>query len=746
MFQYDPTQWWRRLSNSLAGFFVSVGGVAIILSVLAILVFIGVEALPLLWAPKVEQQSVSQHPFLGTEEYQQVGYALGPEGNLEFFSIEEGRSIQSYRHPQMGQSRVSSVWQDHYGTLLAFATDDGRVLPVLLSFHVSHQENAEESGAGAWTQDITPQVEPLDPVVLSQEGRSLAAAQYVHRGESSAAAVGIGSDGALLYFAKYEQKSLLAGKETKTQLLDLRSKLPAPPTMFALDPHLENLYVAVQGGKIAHFRLTKPGSPELAEIVPLREDGAQSEVTALEFLTGGNSLVVGESDGSVSVWFQVRETEDAPVRKFRRVHALESHEAAVSAISTSSRDRGFLTADRLGRVKLHHATSEQTFFTLQGDASPVTQLWMAPRANGIYAQHESGKVSRWALENPHPEINMAAIFDEVWYEGYDKPEAIWQSTGGSDDFEPKFSLVPLIFGTLKGTLYALLISLPLALLGAIYTSQFMHPSVRSYIKPTIEVMAALPSVVLGFLAGLWIAPRMEKLMPAVLAMLLVVPVFSFLSFFIWKLLPKNLTNRFRSGMQIFLLVPMIFLGLWLCVGMNEFLSQQLFSGDFQQWWYDSTGLRYDQRNALVIGFAMGFAVIPIIFTIAEDSLSNVPRHLISGSLALGANSWQTALHVVLPTASPGIFSAIMIGLGRAVGETMIVLMATGNTPITEWNIFNGFRTLSANIAVEIPEAPHGGTLYRVLFLSALLLFAFTFIVNTVAEVIRIRMRRKFANL
>jgi len=140
---------------------------------------------------------------------------------------------------------------------------------------------------------------------------------------------------------------------------------------------------------------------------------------------------------------------------------------------------------------------------------------------------------------------------------------------------------------------------------------------------------------------------------------------------------------------------------------------------------------------------MGFAVIPIIFTITEDALSNVPKTLVSGSLALGASRWQTALHVVLPTAFPGIFSAVMVGLGRAVGETMIVVMATGNTPIMDFNIFSGMRTLSANIAVELPEAPYLSTLYRALFLGALVLFVMTFIVNTIAEIIRQRLREKY---
>ncbi|MCA9249035.1 MAG: ABC transporter permease subunit, partial [Planctomycetales bacterium] len=155
---------------------------------------------------------------------------------------------------------------------------------------------------------------------------------------------------------------------------------------------------------------------------------------------------------------------------------------------------------------------------------------------------------------------------------------------------------------------------------------------------------------------------------------------------------------------------------------------------------------YDPRNALVVGFVMGFAVIPIIYTIADDALHTVPSHLRSGSLGAGATRWQTAVRIVIPTAMSGLFSAVMIGLGRAVGETMIVLMATGNTPVREWNIFNGFRTLAANIAVEVPEAAKDSTHYRTLFLAALTLFVLTFTVNTIAEVVRLRFRRRAIQL
>jgi phosphate transport system permease protein len=186
------------------------------------------------------------------------------------------------------------------------------------------------------------------------------------------------------------------------------------------------------------------------------------------------------------------------------------------------------------------------------------------------------------------------------------------------------------------------------------------------------------------------------------------------------------------------------IALWLGAYLEALLFPAGFSGPFRQWLYRGPlNAQYDQRNCIIIAFGLGFTVIPIIFSIAEDSLSNVPYNMTAASMAVGASRWQTLWRVVLPSASPGIFAAMMIGFGRAVGETMIVLMATGNTPILSGSPFNGMRTLSANIAVEIPEAPVGGTLYRVLFLCAVLLFGLTFTVNTAAEMVRQRLRKRF---
>jgi phosphate transport system permease protein len=182
------------------------------------------------------------------------------------------------------------------------------------------------------------------------------------------------------------------------------------------------------------------------------------------------------------------------------------------------------------------------------------------------------------------------------------------------------------------------------------------------------------------------------------------------------------------------------------MGLSHPIEQAFFNGDMRGWLSSELGIGFDQRNALVVGLAMGFAVIPTIFSITEDAVFSVPKHLSYGSLALGATPWQTLVRVVILTASPGIFSAVMIGLGRAVGETMIVLMATGNTPVMDFSIFQGMRTLSANIAVEMPESEVDSTHYRVLFLAALVLFGVTFIFNTLAEIVRQRLRVKYSSL
>ncbi|MDX2418502.1 MAG: ABC transporter permease subunit, partial [Xanthomonadales bacterium] len=322
----------------------------------------------------------------------------------------------------------------------------------------------------------------------------------------------------------------------------------------------------------------------------------------------------------------------------------------------------------------------------------------------------------------------------------------WQSSASSNEFEPKFSLTPLAFGTMKAALYAMLFALPLALMGAAYTAYFMSPALRRMVKPVIEIMAALPTVILGFLAGLWFAPFLEENLAGVLSMMLVIPAGLLLFAWFWTRAAQTTRNLVKEGWEPVLLLPVLVVLGFVSIEFVGPLQDLFFEGDLRTWLSREAGISYDQRNAMVVGCAMGFAVIPTIFSIAEDAIYGVPRSLSDGSLALGATPWQTLVRVILPTASPGMFSAVMIGLGRAVGETMIVLMATGNTPIMDWNLFEGMRTLAANIAVEMPESAMNSSHYRILFLAALVLFMFTFVVNTGAELIRQRLREKYSSL
>jgi phosphate transport system permease protein len=292
----------------------------------------------------------------------------------------------------------------------------------------------------------------------------------------------------------------------------------------------------------------------------------------------------------------------------------------------------------------------------------------------------------------------------------------------------------------------MLFAIPLSILGAIFTAYFMAPKMRQVVKPSIEIMEALPTVILGFLAGLWLAPLVESHLPGIFTLFVCLPVVVLVFAYLWHLLPMELRSRVPDGWEAALLIPCLALAVWAALAVSPLLELWFFNGNMPGWLENELGIGFDQRNSLVVGIAMGFAVIPTIFSIAEDAIFSVPKHLTNGSLALGATPWQTLVRVVLLTASPGIFSAVMMGVGRAVGETMIVLMATGNTPVMDLSIFQGMRTLSANIAVEMPESEVDSTHYRVLFLAALVLFIFTFLFNTGAELIRQRLPGKYSSL
>jgi phosphate transport system permease protein len=538
------------------------------------------------------------------------------------------------------------------------------------------------------------------------------------------------------------QTEFMTGETTLVRSDYALPDAPKDVSRILLDTTLHNLFIAEGNEKIHYYDVTDPAQARYVEAVSAVAAGQQ--VTAVEFLVGAVSLIVGGSDGSLSQWFLVRDEHNN--FHLKHIRDFAQHPAAIRQIEPEYSRKGFLALDTSGHLGIHYGTSARTL-SLEPLAEGVNfeRIAISPINTALLAFAADGKVQRFALENAHPDVSWKAMWNEVWYEGRSEKDYIWQASSGSDEFEAKMSLVPLALGTLKAALFAMLFATPLAIMSALYTAYFMTPKLRGKVKPTIEIMAALPTVILGFLAGLWLAPFVEKYLSAVFAILLLLPLMMLLTAYLWRFMPRSWRERFGLGWEVLILIPMIIGFIWLCVSLSPAVDQLFFNGSLRQWFTDN-GITYDQRNALVVGIAMGFAVIPNIFSIAEDAVFNVPRHLTQGSLALGATPWQTMIGVVLPTASPGIFAAVMVGFGRAVGETMIVLMATGNSPVVNFNLFEGMRTLSANIAVELPETAVGSTHFRVLFLAALVLFVFTFIFNTLAEVIRQRLRQRFSNL
>ena len=261
----------------------------------------------------------------------------------------------------------------------------------------------------------------------------------------------------------------------------------------------------------------------------------------------------------------------------------------------------------------------------------------------------------------HREVTLAKMWFIQQWPGYDAPEHVWQPVSEI----PKYGVWPLVVGTIKVTLIAMLVAVPLAIGAAVFISQYAGSRTREIVKPAIEFLAGIPSVVLGFFALMVMA----------------------------------------------------------------------------SWFQDAFG--FDSRlNAVVAGVALSFAVIPVVFTVCEEALGAVPPSYVEASAALGAARWQTITRVVLPAAAPGIAASIALGLGRAFGETMIVLMASGNAAILSANPAESVRTLSATIAAELAEVVFGGPHYTVLFTLAVLLFLVTFGINFAGDQAISRMKRR----
>jgi phosphate transport system permease protein len=871
--------------DKVARWVITSGGIVVIASVVAILALIVGVTLPLFRGTQAHAVGAcdcsascpkAKIRCLGIDMDMDganvTSFVWSESGSVAWIDLRTGRLIgrEELKSPggkaaaalrqaeSLGGQKYSLTWSDGAASLVeivrAKKADAASNSPLYSVRSLASVKGTEGVSSDRASQPVAhPPMTPSVPVTFEQS--------FIRRSDGGVVTrAARQSDGTITIVRQAVTETPMGDEEVSTHASVMREDIISHIRSMTMDHEGKTLYAGTDDGRLVRWQLGEDGKVVNREVVRAFSDGRT--VTALALVLGDVSLAVGDEKGELTVWSPVN-TDGT--RKLQMIHELQSHPCAIREIVPSGRTKSLVSLDADGVAHLDHITSERRLLSLAvggKDAATVAektetampQVALGPRDDALVAMDSAGKLTAWRIEGGCPEVSFKTLFGKVFYEGYDKPEYVWQTTGG-EEFEPKFSLVPLVFGTLKGTFYAMLFAVPLALFAAMYVSYFTTPGFRRTIKPMVEIMATVPSVVIGFLIALWLAPVIERWALAFFVSLIAVPA-TFVAFMaVWQILRRfDWARRVENGYEFLVVLPVLLVGVALAACVSAPLEQTLFqaaapahelqgksvavdeaplllgtfhatprwqvlavlaglviiptalfafqmtwrfairvdsikrikgarkglllltkyvlilstivsgaavamwlagpieaklfpanfSGGFCRWLIEGPlHTRYDQRNNIIIAFGLGFTVIPIIFSISEDSLSNVPYNMTAASMAVGASRWQTLWRVVLPSASPGIFAATMIGFGRAVGETMIVLMATGNTPILDWSPLNGMRTLSANIAVEIPEAPVGGTLYRVLFLCAVLLFLLTFTVNTAAELVRQRLRKRF---
>lgn len=852
------TKWSVIWGDRFANYGITFGGLLVILAVFSIMIFLFYVSAPLLSGTQMTgEKAYVLQPAPKTavasqvDELLTVAATISPDGSIEAWHAPTGKALEA-APIDLGGAAATSVARTLRGDDVLFAFGDGTVrlgkfklaqnlvplnaLPASLTrlderdetdgnavFSRVNKEQARKTALTV-TMEAPVQVAPAGTAILASDYRMTGTAERPVRVFAT-----LGADNKIRLSRAEGRVNFLTGTtETIIDTAEMQGSYNASDiAALLLNPIAQNLYVGLKDGSLSRYDIRDLQNVKLLEKVRVLPAG--TGITYLGFMNGEVSIVVGGADGSVAIWFTAKKinpdkTESVTLTK---VHTFESQPAAIVSMAASQRTRLFTSTDAKGNIWLRHQTTAATLLKLDGGLDPngLALSALGVRDDAILGVGLNGNAKLWRIEAPHPETTWQTLFEPVWYEGYSEAQYQWQSTAATDAYEPKLSLVPLIFGTLKAAIYSLLLAIPIALMAAIYTSEFVSPRTKSVVKPVMELMASLPSVVVGFVAALVFSPIVENWVAAVILAFGVIPLTLVFMGLLFQLIPHRIGLYLEGLPKLFLYLLGLGLAIWGAIQLGPLVERIFFDGDFKKWtsgsgsaqpfmsiiltpvsfflvfmiwrvfagdryrgwisnmsgfragttevmrWvalsavsigaaiglatlitssgYDPRGEivgTYVQRNALVVAFAIAFAEIPLIYSIAEDALSAVPGYLRSGSLACGATQWQTTQFIVVPTAASGIFSAIMIGLGRAVGETMIVVMSTGNTPVMDINIFNGLRTLSANINVELPEAVKDSTLYRTLFLCALVLFIMTFVINTIAELVRQQYRKRAAQL
>ena len=521
----------RALKDHLTRWYVFIGGLAVLGAITLIFFFLGYVVLPLFQGADLNakqaitpvwMQDAGKPLMLSVEEQNQVGMRVSDQGMVLFFNAKSGEELSRVNLPLPADTHVTSLGEDQPGNpVVALGLSNGQALVFRHTYKVSYPDGKKT---------ISPAIEyPYGeaPVALDPQGRAL---DHVNLSVNDSTLVLAGSTGAQLHVLSLaSEENMMTGEvtnsETRIELPQMTEKVKA----LYIDPRQQWLYVINGRAQADVFSLR---DKSLNGRYKLAED-ATTEITASTQLVGGISLILGDSTGSLSQWFMARDPDGE--QRFKHIRSFKMGDSPIVEITAEQRRKGFLALDAAGDIGVFHSTAHRTLLVEKVAEGPGIMA-LSPRANRVIVE-EGGKLLPLTLKNPHPEVSWSALWSKVWYENYDEPKYVWQSTAANTDFEPKMSLAPLTFGTLKAAFYAMLLAAPLAVAAAIYTAYFMAPSLRRKVKPVIELMEAMPTVILGFFAGLFLAPYVEGHLPGIFSLLMLLPIGILVAGFVFSRLP-----------------------------------------------------------------------------------------------------------------------------------------------------------------------------------------------------------------